>query len=138
MRRLVASLAAGLTAACLLVAVVHVGRLPAAPTEQLQAQPRVRRAHAREQQLWNAASNDEVNMGNVGRPHRYDFVHKPFHRGKFLQQRRLEEEIATGKHHVIANPRDTEDIFEPLKWMHQQGEPQAVSRRSGLRPSFAV
>jgi hypothetical protein len=104
----------------------------------LQRPAAFRRAHAREQQLWNAAANDEVNMGNVGRPHSYDFVHKPFHRGKFLQQRRLEREIATGKHHIISNPRDTEDIFQPLKWMHEQGEPQAVSRRSGLRPSSAV
>jgi len=34
-----------------------------------------------------------------------DFVHKPFHRGKFLQQQRLEGEISTHKHHIITNPR---------------------------------
>lgn len=93
-------------------------------------------SRARKQQLWNAAVNDEVNFANVGRPHSYDFVHQPFHRGKFLQQRKLEKEIATGKHHIITNPRDMDNIFEPLKWMHEQGEPAAVApRQRGLRPS---
>ena len=63
---------------------------------------------------------------------RADFVHKPFHRGKYLQQQRLSQEVATGKHHIITDPRDMDNIFEPLKWMHQQGEPAAVGRRRGL------
>ena len=61
-----------------------------------------------------------------------DFVHTPFHRGKFLQQQRLSREVATGKHHIITDPRDVDNIFEPLKWLHQQGEPAAVGRRTGL------
>ena len=81
------------------------------------------------QMLWNAAANDEVRTESLGKPHPFDFVHEPFHRGKFVQQQRLKREIATGRHHVITDPRDAGVDFEPLKWMHKQGEPAAVQAR---------
>lgn len=134
--RLATAATVGAAGACLLLALVQVSRLPATRTEAFSGarwpHSIARHFRAREQQLWNAASNDEVSMANVGHPHAYDFVHQPFHRGKFLQQRKLEREIATGKHHIITNPRDMDNIFEPLKWMHEQGEPEAVAPRHGL------
>ncbi|EKX41606.1 hypothetical protein GUITHDRAFT_153784 [Guillardia theta CCMP2712] len=77
--------------------------------------------------LWNAAHNDEIRLDNVGRPHPSEFAHTPVSNGNL--EKKLMSEVLTHRHHVIVDPREVQQYYQPLKWIHEQGEPSARARR---------
>eukprot|EP00960_Hanusia_phi_P049167 759407-Hanusia_phi.AAC.3 len=77
--------------------------------------------------LWNAAHNDEIRLDNVGRPHPSEFAHQPVSNDNL--EKKLMSEVQTHRHHVIVDPKEVREYYEPLKWIHEQGEPSARTRR---------
>jgi len=73
---------------------------------------------ARTQQLFNAAHNDEITSSNIGH----------MHPSEMNELRRMSPEYKAieKKHHVTTA---TDMDYQPLRWMHEQGEPNAAQKR---------
>ena len=73
---------------------------------------------ARTQQLFNAAHNDEITWSNIGHMHPSEMTE--------LRRMSPEYKAIEKKHHVTAA---TDMDYQPLRWLHQQGEPNAAQKR---------
>eukprot|EP00961_Rhodomonas_salina_P179549 2423001-Rhodomonas_salina.1 len=77
-------------------------------------------AKAPTQELWNAAGNDEITLNNIGH----------LHPSEMEELRRMSPEYkkmrTSGAHITTA----TDMHFEPLRWLHEEGEPGAVASRN--------
>ncbi len=82
---------------------------------------------ARTQQLFNAAVNDEITVSNIGH----------MHPSEMMELRRMSPEFkAIEKTHHVTSATDMN--YQPLRWMHEQGEPSAVkTRKAGLKATPA-
>ena len=70
---------------------------------------------ARTQKLFNAAHNDEITWSNIGH----------MHPSEMNELRKMSPEFkAIEKKHHITSATDMD--YQPLRWMHEQGEPNAV------------
>jgi hypothetical protein len=81
---------------------------------------------ARTQKLFNAAANDEITAKSIGH----------MHPSEMEELRKLApeyKELEKGHHVTTA----TKMHFEPLRWMHEQGEPGAVKTRKAVLKSPA-
>lgn len=82
---------------------------------------------ARTQQLWNAAHNDEITLSSIGHAH-------PSEPSRFV---RMAPEFNNPKYRRSAHITTATDMdYEPLKWLHEQGEPGSpvVSRHAKAAP----
>jgi hypothetical protein len=91
-----------------------------------QAEAKTWAKKARTQQLFNAAHNDEITSQNIGH----------MHPSEMDELRKMSPEYkAIEKHHHVTTA--TKMDYQPLRWLHQQGEPGAVKSRSVLKEAPA-
>jgi hypothetical protein len=92
-----------------------------------QAEAKTWSKKARTQQLFNAAHNDEITAQNIGH----------MHPSEMTELRRMAPEYkAIEKTHHVTSATDMN--YQPLRWMHEQGEPGAVkARKAGLKVASA-
>jgi hypothetical protein len=83
-----------------------------------QAEAKTWAKKARTQQLFNAAHNDEITAENIGHMHPSEMTE--------LRRMAPEYKAIEKSHHVTAA---TDMDYQPLRWLHEQGEPGAVKTR---------